>query len=271
MEQRVAGAGLVGFSPWIMAILLGLGNALFHVGGGSISLDLTPYRASAPGIFVAPGAFGLVVGTMAGRSGSFNPLIAIAALVLICAILIKLDPERGEEGEKLSWSDNRSKAGLALALILFVIAGRALVGFSFAFPWKQDVLLGIILAAAVAAGKGVGGILADRFGFTEIALIGLIISVPFFMLGANMAAIAITGVFLFQFTMPVTLAAVYRIFPNRPGFAFGLPCLFLLIGTLPALLKFQTFFNSVPVILLIIALMALAVLFSLKVFTKNQI
>jgi hypothetical protein len=40
---------------------------------------------------------------------------------------------------------------------------------------------------------------------------------------------------VFQFTMPVTLAAVYLAFPRRPGLAFGLPCLALLLGALPGL------------------------------------
>jgi hypothetical protein len=37
----------------------------------------------------------------------------------------------------------------------------------------------------------------------------------------------------FQFTAPVTLAAVYLGFPRRPGPAFGLTCPALLFGTLP--------------------------------------
>ena len=40
---------------------------------------------------------------------------------------------------------------------------------------------------------------------------------------------------VFQFTMPVTLAAVYLALPRRPGLAFGLPCLALLLGALPGL------------------------------------
>ncbi len=38
-----------------------------------------------------------------------------------------------------------------------------------------------------------------------------------------------------QFTMPVTLAAVYLALPRWPGLAFGLPCLALLLGALPGL------------------------------------
>ena len=51
-------------SPLYGIILAGTGDALFHVGGGTISLNLTKNKAAAPGIFVAPGALGLLLGTL---------------------------------------------------------------------------------------------------------------------------------------------------------------------------------------------------------------
>src|SRR3989338_8654876 len=50
--------------PALVVILSGLGNAFFHVGGGSISLNFNPQKAAAPGIFVAPGALGLTIGIL---------------------------------------------------------------------------------------------------------------------------------------------------------------------------------------------------------------
>jgi len=51
----------IGFTqrPLLSIVLVGLGNALFHLGAGSICLNLTAGRAAASGIFVAPGAAGL--------------------------------------------------------------------------------------------------------------------------------------------------------------------------------------------------------------------
>jgi hypothetical protein len=48
--------------------------------------------------------------------------------------------------------------------------------------------------------------------------------------------LALPGLLLFQMTMPVTLAAILRALPSRPGFGFGLLCLALVAGTLPAYL-----------------------------------
>src|SRR5512138_105562 len=57
--------------PFLAALIAGLGNALFHVGGGVVSLNLDSGKAALPGIYVAPGAFGLMVGTLIGKGGHF--------------------------------------------------------------------------------------------------------------------------------------------------------------------------------------------------------
>jgi FSR family fosmidomycin resistance protein-like MFS transporter len=57
--------------PFAAVIFTGIGNALFYIGGGTISLSLIPRKATAPGIFVAPGALGVLVGTLLGKSGNF--------------------------------------------------------------------------------------------------------------------------------------------------------------------------------------------------------
>ncbi len=67
-------------SPWIVVIMLGIGNALYHIGGGIMSLNTTPNKATAPGLFVAPGAIGVFVATII--AGNMTALIAIAAPLL---------------------------------------------------------------------------------------------------------------------------------------------------------------------------------------------
>jgi FSR family fosmidomycin resistance protein-like MFS transporter len=67
--------------PSFAIAVAGVGNALFHVGGGIICLRISPHRATAPGIFVAPGSLGLFLGVIFGKHGSTAslPLIFIAA------------------------------------------------------------------------------------------------------------------------------------------------------------------------------------------------
>lgn len=249
-------------SFWLTIVLAGIGNALFHVGGGSVALDLTPYKATAPGIFVAPGAIGLVIGTLLGRSGFAHVWIFAVTLVAMATVLYFLKPPQCAQTIlhptiNVSWL-------VALNLIFLVIVGRSLIGFSWVMPWKSDVLLLLIMTVAVSVGKGVGGILADKYGFLFIALFGLIVSAPFVIIFPGVPLLAIVGVCLFQFTMPVTLAATYRLLPGRPGLAFGLPCLALVIGALPVLLQQQKYFSGTIFLIASFALISIVTFFALK-------
>jgi len=65
--------------------------------------------------------------------------------------------------------------------------------------------------------------------------LALLIAAPLVAAGLQRFDAALSGMVVFQSTMPVTLAAVYLALPGRPGLAFGLPCLALLLGALPDL------------------------------------
>ena len=64
----------------------------------------------------------------------------------------------------------------------------------------------------------------------------------------------VAGMFLFQMTMPVTLAALTVVHPHRPAFAFGLACLALLAGVLPAFYRtVQAYYGGLRFLGLILA------------------
>lgn len=236
------GIVLLPFSFWLTVFFIGIGNAFFHVGGGSISLDLTKYRSSAPGIFVAPGAIGLALGTIIGKAGFINIWIFSGILIIMATVLFFL--KTSSVKEKITAPLKNKFWLISLFLILTVILGRSLIGFSWTLPWKSNLMLFLLITLTISLGKGVGGILADKYGFKFIALLGLLASAPLLIFYSNFPIIAIFGIFLFQFTIPVTLAATYRLLPNRPGLAFGLPCLALLIGAIPILTQNQKYFSG---------------------------
>ena len=71
----VLGCGLVAWGvlacafPLPSVILLGLGNALFHVGGAVTSLRHCPGDAFSAGTYVAPGALGVALGAVGKLAG----------------------------------------------------------------------------------------------------------------------------------------------------------------------------------------------------------
>jgi len=253
--------------PILAVIFAGIGNALFHVGGGSISLNLTPKKVTAPGIYVAPGAIGLFLGVMLGKGGQFIAWPFILFLVILCILMfIVKKPEMNYIKEKIE----KSKINyfeLILFLVFLSIAIRSLVGMVMIFPWKVNIELAVILTIAIVLGKGLGGILADKFGWIKIGVGALALSIPFLVFGATIPFVAIIGMFLFNITMPITLVAISNILPGRPGFAFGITCLALIIGAFP------TFDSGVKQLLggklfifIIIIISALALYFGLKAY-----
>lgn len=255
--------------PIIAIILAGLGNALFHVGGGIISLNLTPKKATAPGVFVAPGALGLLVGTLLGKNGQFIVWLAILILVILCIAMFAIKKPEIDYKKEVIVPDKFNYFEFILLLVLFSIAIRSLIGSVLVFPWKTNLDLLIILTAGVVLGKGLGGILADKFGWIRIAVGALALSLPFLVFGSNVPLLAIIGMFLFNITMPITLVVISNILPGRAGFAFGLTTLALIIGTLPTFTGLKGFLGTQGFVLVIIIFSVLSLYYGLRQYSLN--
>jgi FSR family fosmidomycin resistance protein-like MFS transporter len=249
--------------PMLAVILVGIANALFHVGGGITALRIGKGTASAPGLYVAPGAIGLLLGGAMGASGLL-PTVELVALLLLTSLAVHF------AGTPLPITAKTMKAkadflGIALLLFLLVIGSRALVGFSANFIWKNGFEITIVLVSAIALGKAMGGLLGDKFGWKKIAIGALLISAPLLTFGAGYAVLGIVGAFLFNFSMPITLTAMARMLPGWEGFVFGLTTLSLVAGTLLAFAGMSGFFKAFPEILFVLILASAgALLYGLK-------
>jgi FSR family fosmidomycin resistance protein-like MFS transporter len=236
--SAVLGIALVAVStllvplPLLAAVTAGVGNAIFHVGGGIASLNLAPGKAALPGIYVAPGALGLMIGTLVGKSGGFVAWPFILLLVGSAVLILRIPgPETAAHRTlpaSLKWFET------VIVLLLFSIAVRGMVGLSLVLPWKSDPALLIALTSAVVLGKALGGILGDRFGWTAVAVTGLAVSAPLLAFLPHIPAAAILGTFLFNMSMPITLVCLAQMLPGKSGFAFGLTAFALILGAGPA-------------------------------------
>lgn len=232
-----AAALLPGASNVVLTVLLaGIGNSLFHVGAGILVANHASGRAGDFGVFIAPGALGVALGTVAARrypALAFWPIlaglgVALPLLAYLARVRPTVAPARPQE----------PSAGTLIPalLLLLAIAMRALLGGRSTGPLGR---LGIALPAAVAVfgGKAVGGFVADRFGWKRIAVSSLVISALLLMTAASgQPWLACLGLLCFQVVTGVTLAAVIRLFPGRPGLGFGLASFALFMGSLPVLL-----------------------------------
>ena len=221
-----AAAYLLPGAPTLLAVIAGIGNALYHIGGGYDVLRLSD-RAGLLGVFVSPGAFGLFLGLLLGR-GAFPAvvpplllLIAAAAVPLLCARTDGAGPVLDLSGDGM----------IALLALILVVCLRSFTGFLFSFPWKTGAWAWIFVLCVVL-GKSAGGLLYDRFGGVRTSVVTLGGAAALFLLSGHPAA-GCAAVLLFNMTMPVTLRAAADLLPKAKGFSFGLLTFALFLGFLP--------------------------------------
>ncbi len=253
--------------PLFAALTAGIGNALFHVGGGVVSLNMASGKAALPGIYVAPGALGLMIGTLIGKSGHFIAWPFILLLIGSALLILRIPrPETAAPRElprDLRWFET------VILLLLISIVIRGLVGVGLALPWKSDPVLLVALTLAIVLGKALGGILGDRFGWATVAVSGLIVSAPLLAFFAQIPIIAIIGMFLFNLSMPITLICLAEMLPGKSGFAFGLTTLALILGAWPMFTQLRTL-TSHPVFVFAAILISIVALYGgLQLYARH--
>lgn len=253
--------------PLSAIILAGIGNALFHVGGGTVALNLSPGKASLPGVFVAPGGIGLFTGALILKLYGFHPLIFVIALLGMGTLMLIVKTPLvfyAARKEKLG-----SALDFAILLLLITICIRSMVGLSIEFPWKSNPLLLIMLTASIALGKALGGFIADYLGWIKTAVGGLVIASILLVFGKQSALAGISGLFFFNLTMPVTLVAISNVLPGRPGFSFGLTTFAIVTGALPTFFPYKTLIGGSPVVISLTIISSITLYMGLKIIQRS--
>lgn len=253
--------------PALVIILSWLGNAFFHVGGWSISLNFNPQKATAPGIFVAPGALGLTLGILIGKSEIFTFWPFILLLIASCIFIIFNEIPKINY-QKISIKTKINYFELIILLLLLSVSIRSLYWLTAIFLWKSNTFLLFALTIAVVAGKALGGFFADKFGWIKTAIFSLIISAPLLAFFQDSPLLVIIGTFLFQITMPITLTVLSYMLPGRSATAFGLTVLALIIGAFPVYMNITPLLNNHWITFLIIIISASSLLISFKFLYK---
>lgn len=241
--------------------ILGIGNALFHIGGGvgTIQADhANHWRGKGLGIFVAPGALGLYLGTLAAKNEILQYWLLIASIIMIlCCILaifkckkattieeyisIHQKSDIATKQQNYSYRKN-SILYLALCCLLVVIL-RSYLGIAVIFPWKTSVLSGFFAVLSIVLGKMAGGFLAARYGILRTSVASLLLAAIAYFFSVTMP-FGLAALLLFNMTMPITLYLMVCRFPKMPGFAFGFLTFGLFVGFLPEFFGLTTVANG---------------------------
>ena len=269
----VAAAFIFARTPLVAVAVAGLGNGMFHVGGGIEVMNSSP-KAGPLGVFVSPGAIGLFLGKFFAaffRTAWFIPvglLVIAGAGIMLCGVKKRFVSDNPEFSV-----DIPPRHAVMLGLLFLVVALRSFMGFTPAFSTGEylsplpALLAGLIPVLLLAFGKAAGGFAADAFGEKPTAVVSLGLCAMLLIIpGAPVMRLA--ALFLFNMTMPITLHASRRLLKNAQGAAFGLLTAALFVGLIPVLLAFKA--PDQPILYGALAIVSLALLIPGLGFGKRR-
>jgi len=229
-------AGILIPAPIAMCIVIGVGNACFHVGGGREALKLGEGKAGPVGRFVAPGAVGIFLGP---RCAAVTLITRAAAPLLLCAAAFLLLRTRRTETETLEPAPltmSRGRLVAVMTCMFLTVLLRSYIGTALHYSFASVFVFAALFTLCIFAGKFTGGLFADRFGALRFSAVAQPVCVLLLLLSLRWQWAAMPAILLFNTTMAITAAELYRCAPASPGATFGLTTLALYLGILPKLL-----------------------------------
>ena len=241
------------WTAMLLAILVGLGNALFHVSAGIDVLNAGGKEATLPGIFVSTGAFGLYLGARSGGVAAFKLLLMAIVLAVMMQAIRMYCPQPAGKGpsprdisrkagglwkmdagrtSKTAGEGPRSLRlpGASAVLFTLVIIFRSYLGFVMKYTWRSAFWLGFAATLCVVAGKMLGGILGDRFGWKKTMAASLLLCAVSGLFSEVSGICGLITLLLFNMTMPITMTGLANVLSWRKGTAFGINTTALFVG-----------------------------------------
>jgi len=155
--------------PLLCSVILGIGNCLYHVGGGVDVLHFSETKQWMLGVYVSPGAIGLFLGGALAQKQllslplGFGLILAVTALISL-GLHLTYSLKKPSGNVQPSIEPTGRAPALAVIFLLLVVVLRSYVGMTLSFPWKTGVwsVLAVLGDAPSAADHAAGRGLADR-------------------------------------------------------------------------------------------------------------
>lgn len=226
-------------------VVLGLGNALFHLGGGVGTIhedEAKGWQGRGLGVFVAPGALGLYIGTKFAKNSAgtgWTGLVFVGVVMLLCLVCgMRISQRKDKVQEKATQEPLGNSLLWLIAGCVFVVILRSYIGMAVSFSWKTTLFAGTVAVLAVVLGKVAGGFAAAGFGIRRTVVVSLGLAAVCYLFSGKMVA-GLLALFFFNMTMPITLYLLVQRLKELPGFAFGLLTFGLFLGFLPVYLDMK--------------------------------
>lgn len=231
--------------------LFSLCNALFHVAAGAFVIAESEKKCSPLGVFVSLGAVGVALGRL------YAPVLLGAAgigLAVFGAVFLFLKTGDGvlrPHFARIAEPMYETEADfLPLALLAFAVFVRGFGGSALPARYELTPLYVLLAALAAALGKAAGGFLSDALGYRAVAAFCLPVSACLLAFGAQLPALYLVGLVVFNTSMPVTLWLSFAALPRLRNTAFGVMACFLMLGSVLAMILTVPVWVSFSLVLL---------------------
>ena len=222
-------------SAWSLhtvAVLLGLGNSLFHVWGGRQVAVRTRNDIRSLGVFVSTGAVGLAVGYLFYSWQLLCVLLLMLSLLSIAYVQLDGKTVRGEFREMAGTPLRQPLVWLAMIVLMVVVMMRSLTSERFSSGVVNGDVMVLVAGLVAMSGKMAGGWISRWMGIVKaLALILVGVLVCWFFRGYGVAVLLL-GLFVINCSMPITLYLANVLLKGREGLAFGLLAAALIPGYL---------------------------------------
>lgn len=258
----VSGTGLISADATLRVILLGLGNAMFHVGTSLFMINESDGKLSDLGIFVSSGAIGVGLANISYIK-SIN-VILITLSILWSTYIKKIKFNRNEDID-FGIANTEHLSIQAIIYITFTCIVIRSIGSKplHSVQGNIGVMIGFVSACI---GKALGGILSDRYGAKNIGILAMILSMISLSFITGIVGIVI-GIICFNVAMPITLGVIIDKLGDYKCFGFGLTTLGLLVGSMVVVIQDK---NNISKNILEMVILSGIALVLIMITTKNK-
>ena len=218
-------------------VFFSLCNAVFHVAAGAFVIAESEKKCAPLGVFVSLGAIGVALGRLYAPALLFW---AGAALIVFGVAFLCTRTGDAFIAPHFARADalytRREADLLPLLLLIFAVFVRGMGSGALPAGYMPTQWLVLLAALATAAGKAAGGFLSDALGIKAVAAVCLPASAFLLLFGADVPALYLIGLALFNTSMPVTLWLSFAALPRLRNAAFGVMAAFLMLGSVLAML-----------------------------------
>ncbi len=245
LTAGVGRGGMVAFMA--VALLLGMGNSLFHVWGGKEVAIASGNDIRALGVFVATGALGLAVGAVWHAWWLLYALLAVlvalsvvahgaysatatAVSTVTAAANANSAPGGASKPDRSIQNLLSFRAWVVVLLLMAIVMFRSYAGERFTAGVAKGADMMLLIGALAMTGKALGGfIVRERLAFL------LVLTTVVILLELKADSIWWLGLLLVNGTMAFTLWLANKFMPGREGLVFGLLAAALMPGYMLAM------------------------------------